>query len=58
MSWTRYGKDYGTYRDEKRCWNCKEEIHWGVFCLDCVRAGLVAFCSGLGAALVALWKRK
>lgn len=54
MYWTPYGKSYNRRQNEKRCWNCKEEIHWGLLCRDCVRASLIAFAGGIGAALAAL----
>lgn len=38
---------------DRRCSNCSAYVDWGVLCSDCVRASVLSFASGLGAALTA-----
>jgi hypothetical protein len=37
--------------ERKRCLNCKCEIEFGKFCVDCVRGWVI----GIGTALVVNW---
>lgn len=40
------------------CLNCKIRLDWGVLCIDCLRASVLAFAGGVGAALAAMWLRR